>query len=192
MRKKKYIEVEPHHDEFGPPRMEPEIITAELKSKPEKKRIKGKKPVLIGLFFITIVVLASAGVYYFVWPRVEMELITAYHESTGAASSGGFINVNTQLKNVGTKTLEDVNVTIVVIETDSGEQAASATESYYNIDRGEKEEMRIEYMGDHYKAYTIELNIEFQSDGNSYTQEFIYNIEEDDAMNLYFNDNIKG
>ena len=191
--KKKIEEPIPH-----PPKIswhisrEPEVLSARIDEPNKPRGVKGKKQVILGLMLVGLVILAGAGLYYYIIPRVEVELITVYHEGAGGASSGGFINVNTKVQNTGTKTLEDVNVTLKITKYNSEKTEAKTEVTYYNIGRGENREPKLDFMGDHYEPYTITLKIQFTASGNNYEKEFTYEVEKDSAMNLIFEDSING
>jgi hypothetical protein len=174
----------------GHEQRESHIIKTKIEDEPEKPPVKGKKTILVGLVIIAIIILAGSGIYYYILPRVEVELTTVYHEATGGASSGGLINVNTQIKNVGTKSLEDINVSLEVTDSESEKIVASYSNSYYKIEIGEKEEPRVEFMGNHYLPYRIHVKIEFSADGKIFSREFTYNTGDKEAMNLIYKEKI--
>jgi len=180
------------HNRFKHRSKSPRVITTKFDKvqESEKKPVKGKKQVLMGLLVVVIIILAGAGLYYLALPRVDVELITIYHEATGGASSSGFINVNLQINNKGTRALEDVNVTISVIQTDTNNVVAGFSDLFYQINRGEFEEPALDFMGDHYQAYNIEVHIEFSAAGKIYDKNYGYDISENSAMNLIFRENI--
>jgi hypothetical protein len=186
---------EDSHD-IPPPRiswhsaMEPEVISTSVKDKPDKPKVKGKRAVYFGLVVIAIIILASMGLYSYVLPRVDVELVTVYHESTGGVASSGSININTQIRNEGTKTIEDLNMSIIISDPDTGEIKQQLSDSFLKISRGDKEEPRMEFFGDHYEPYKITILVSFKSSGKAYIREFVYDIETDDAMNLIFEERI--
>jgi hypothetical protein len=183
------------HD-IPPPRiswhsaMEPEVIQTSVKGKTDKPKVKGKRAVYIGLVVIALIILASMGLYSYVLPRVDVELVTVYHESTGGVASSGSINLNTQIRNEGTKKVEDLNVSIIISDPDTGEVQEQLSDSFNSISRGDKKEPRMEFFGDHYEPYKVTIMVSFQSSGKAYIREYIYNIEKDDAMNLIFEERI--
>lgn len=169
---------------------EPRIIQQNIEKEEKRKSPKGKKLILYTLFIITIIIFAGAGIYYYIIPRVEVELVTVYHEGTGGASSGGIINVNTQISNKGTRIIENINISLEVIDPETNEVMVSFDAFFNKINQGGIEEPKLDFMGDHFKAYSIKVKLDFSASGNYYSKEYFYEVEENDAMNLFFREEI--
>ena len=52
---------------------------------------------------VLILVLLSFGTYQWIIPRTDLEVRTVYHEAPGGGGTGGTVNINVLLTNLGNR-----------------------------------------------------------------------------------------
>ena len=164
-----------------------------IKIKKQKKDdgklpVKGKKPIIIGILLIVIIIVVANVLYFFVIPRVNLEVITLYNEGIGGGGTGGMININTKLKNSGTVSIEDLEITITIIN-ETNFQRGELESSGLTLSPSEDEELKLNFIGNHYLTYYIFIDLVFYANGDEYTKSYSYKTYED-PMNIKFEDDI--
>jgi hypothetical protein len=150
--------------------------------------VKGKKPVIIGVIVIVVIILVANALYMFIIPRVNLEIVTLYNEGIGGGGTGGMININTKLKNSGTVSIEDIEITITVMN-ETNVQRGDLESTGITLDPSEDQELKLNFIGNHYLTYFIFVDIIFYASGDEYTKSYSYKTYED-PMNIKFEDDI--
>ncbi len=165
------------------------IIT---KSKPSetkpKAKVRGKKAIIVGVVVIVIIILLANALYFFVLPRVNLEIITVYNEGIGGGGTGGMININTKLENIGTLKLDDLTITITVLNSTKYQMDRLVT-SNIQISPSNDKEIKLNFIGNHYETYYIELELSFYSNQDDYKKSYSY-VTHEDPMNIKYEDEI--
>ena len=150
--------------------------------------VKGKKPVIIGVIVIVVIILVANALYMFIIPRVNLEIITLYNEGIGGGGTGGMININTKLKNSGTVSIEDIDITIIVMN-ETNVQRDELESTGITLSPSEDHELKLNFIGNHYLTYFIFVDVTFYASGDEYTKSYSYKTYED-PMNIKFEDDV--
>jgi len=150
----------------------------------------GKKITMIAVIALAVIIIGAVVVYYYVYPRVDLEIKTLYHERIGGGSTGGGINVNVLFSNKGTEDIEGLSLVLTVInQTDQLMKQDSM--SVGDIEPHEASEAYVDFIGNHLDTYYITLSVKFSSGGESYSKDYSYKTYED-AMNIVFLSEVSG
>jgi len=160
----------------------------QIEPNPDHKRIKDKKAVIILVIVIILILIISQILYYFVLPRVTVDLRTVYHEATGGGGTGGLININSEITNSGTVDINSLEITIIVLNSTD---VMMINENYYHglLTPGESHEIKLVTNGNCYEDYYITVDIHFETTNQEFSEKFNYRTHED-AMNIGFHDSI--
>jgi len=153
-----------------------------------KKTVKGKKPVFIGVVLIIVIIIFAQLLYWYVIPRVNVDLKTVYHEATGGAGTGGSINVNSKYINIGTESLNNFKITLSIRDS-TRSLLATKTHEESLISPGAEHELKLVTNGNCYEKFYIELEVKFRAADSDYYEKYSYETYED-AMNIGFEDSI--
>jgi flagellar basal body-associated protein FliL len=153
-----------------------------------KPKVRGKKAIIVGVIVIAIIILLANVLYLFVLPRVNLEIITVYNEGVGGGGTGGMININTKLKNIGTVKIDDLTITVTVFNS-TDHQMDKLVSPDNQISPSNDREIKINFIGNHYETYYIEVELSFYSNQKNYDDDYSYKTYED-SMNIKFEDEI--
>ena len=150
----------------------------------------GKKITIAIVLAILVIVIGAILVYYYVYPRVDLEIKTLYHERIGGGSTGGGININILFSNKGTTTIEGLSIVMNVInQTDALMKRESLTVG--DIEPHKAQEASLNFIGNHLETYYITLSVRFSSDGEAFSKDYSYKTYEE-AMNIVFVSDVTG
>jgi hypothetical protein len=135
------------------------------------------------------VILLGFATYQWVIPRTDLEVRTVYHEAPGGGGTGGTININVLLTNLGNRQVGSLECDVVVSVEGSGIVARHSL-GPETLGQGENVEIKIAHIGSHYDTYILDIDLSFDCSGNSLSKDLSYETEED-VMNLVFVENIK-
>jgi hypothetical protein len=141
------------------------------KAPKEKKDTRRTFKIIFVLAVIAIVVFAL--MYNFLIPRLELNVITAYAEGTGLV-----INIDSKVKNEGTLGVTHFSMNITVLNSSN---YVVAKQDYYLADLGAHSAHsfdNIHFFGDQYEPYHITINIDFESEGGHYTENYEHTVTE--------------
>lgn len=150
----------------------------------------GKKLTIAIVLAIVVLVIGAILIYYYVYPRVDLEIKTLYHERIGGGGTGGGININILFSDKGTTDIEGLSIVMNVInQTD----ALMIRESLAvgDINPHEAQEASVDFVGNHLETYYITLSVRFSSDGESFAKDYSYKTYED-SMNIVFVSDVTG
>ena len=119
---------------------------------------------------------------------MNLEIITVYNEGIGGGGTGGLININTKLKNVGTVSIDELVITITTLNSSNYQMHRLISPDNY-LSPSEDHEVRQNFIGNHYETYYIQINIAFYSNGKNYNKTLSHKTYED-PMNIKFEDEI--
>jgi hypothetical protein len=153
-----------------------------------KGKVRGKKGVFVVVITIILVFIIAQVLYYYVIPRVNIDLKTVYHEATGGGGTGGLINVNTKVVNSGTVEARDFQMTLSVYNST---EVLLINKTYSNdiLSPGKEYELKVVTNGNSYEDFYITLEVEFTTSDNDYFERYNYKTYED-PMNIDFEDSI--
>ncbi|MBN1539913.1 MAG: hypothetical protein JW939_07195 [Candidatus Thermoplasmatota archaeon] len=137
---------------------------------------------------VLIVLLISFGMYQWAIPRTELEVRTVYHEAFGGGGTGGTVNVNILLSNLGNRNLRSLECSVSVRLKDGGSVGKHDPDPS-DLAAGENIEIRITCIGSHYETYIIDMDVRFDCSGNTHLRSLSYETRED-TMTLVFVENI--
>jgi hypothetical protein len=183
---------------FGRRKQKDQKVKKRSERTPRKidKRVKaleptpGKKITVVVVILIVGLLIVAALLYFVIIPRTSLSIQTVYHERLGGGSTGGGININIRFTNDGTNKIMGIDMTLSVINQ-SDVQVIRFVDSVGQLERGESQEVRTEFIGNHLETYYMTLSVTFKSEGESFSKDFSYKTEED-IMNLDFRDTVKG
>lgn len=149
-------------------------------SKGRRVEVRGKRAVLAGVAVAALLVFTGFLLYTYVIPRVQLDILTMYHEDPGSGGTGGNIRVNVLLENSGTLVIKDLEL-VLAVEDGEGNLLAR---SYHNttISPGNDAQPRVSFRGDQYATYFIQLRISFVSNDDRFEEVYRYDTS-GEAMN---------
>ncbi|MGA1865864.1 MAG: hypothetical protein ACMUFK_00185 [Thermoplasmatota archaeon] len=148
-----------------------------------KKKMPWMAPLVVLIFL-----LISFGMYQWVIPRTDLEVRTVYHEALGGGGTGGTVNVNILLSNLGNRNVRSLECSVSVSLKDGG-SVGRHDSGPSNLAAGENIEIRITSIGSHYETYLIDLDVRFECSGNTHLRSLSYETRED-TMTLVFVENL--
>lgn len=98
------------------------------------------------------------------------------------------ININTKLENIGTLKLDDLTITITVLNSTKYQMDKLVT-SDIQISPSNDREVKLNFIGNHYETYYIELELDFYSNHKDYKKSYSY-VTHEDPMNIKYEDEI--
>ncbi len=119
--------------------------------------VRGFKKSLAVFTLIVIVTVVAPVLYTYVIPRSELTITTVYHETTGTGSVG-YITVALKVTNTGTTPVEDVNVTLHVING-SMDLKGWSNRTFDSIGPRQYRTLDLSFAGSHYKDYMISISV---------------------------------
>ena len=137
---------------------------------------------------VLIIVLISFGTYQWIIPRTDLEVRTVYHEAPGGGGTGGTININVLLSNLGNREISSLESTVSVMLKTGGKVSNHET-GPDTLASGDNIEVKITYIGSQYDTYLIEIQLRFDCSGDTHTTTLNYETKED-VMNLVFVKNL--
>jgi hypothetical protein len=157
--------------------------------RPRYLRTPGKVVSIVVVLALVALLAGGFLIYYYVYPRVDLEIKTLYHERIGGGSTGGGINVNIQLTNKGTVDIEGLGITVNIInETDSLMKSESL--SMGDIEPHDVQEAAMDFIGNHLETYYITISVKFSSNGEAFAKDYSYKTYEE-SMNIVFVSDVK-
>ncbi|MGA1873789.1 MAG: hypothetical protein ACMUHY_08965 [Thermoplasmatota archaeon] len=138
---------------------------------------------------VIIVLLLSFGLYQWIIPRTDLEVRTVYHEAPGGGGTGGTININILLSNLGNREIDSLESSVSV-QLKEGGNVARHESGPENLPPGDNVEIKITYIGSHYDTYLISVDLRFDCSGDTHTGSMQYETEED-HMNMVFIHNMR-
>jgi len=153
-----------------------------------KHTIKGKKLVFIMVFLVLLIFIFSQVLYFYVIPRITIDLKTVYHEATGGGGTGGSINVNTKFINSGTVEVENFIILVTILDN-SKTLLVNETYNQGTMSPGNSHELKFTTNGDTFKTFYIIVELQFNNGNNDYSKKYLYETHED-SMNIGFEDQI--
>lgn len=149
------------------------VYVPEIAEKTPKERKDIKRIALIIFILIVVACLVIVIAYNFLIPRIELNVVTVYRESSGLA-----INVDSKVKNEGTLSIQHFTMNITVLNSSNGVVAkgdfyladleAHSSHSFDNV----------YFFGDQYEPYHIQIKINFESSGKGYSEVFDHTVKE--------------
>jgi len=133
---------------------------------------------------LLVVLLVSLSLYLWIIPRTELEVRTVYHESPGGGGTGGVMNVNVLLTNMGNREVSSLTCNVVVMSDGSTVHGRSEGGSI-SLSRMEVAEISMHFTGSQYEEYTITVSLSFNCCGNTEVEDLEFTTSEDE-MNLVF------
>ncbi len=160
---------------FPPP--QPPIVERtyipEMGKRPPREKMSIRRLALIIFVIAVVACLVTVLSYHYIIPRVELNVVTQYRESSGLS-----INVDSKVVNMGTLDLRQVILNITVLDSSSG-VVAEAQHYASSIDAHTTRRFdNIQFFGDQYENYEIVIHIEFESSGRGYSKEYSHNVGE--------------
>lgn len=147
----------------------------------EKKNVKRTATIILVIAVVAILIITMS--YQFIIPRLDLKVITVYRESSGLS-----INVDSKIKNEGTLSLKDFSMNITILN-ESGGVVARGEHYISSVDAHSEEKFdNIQFYGDQVDPYTINIEIDFESSGRSYSETFRHS--SDKYMLMRFEDGI--
>jgi hypothetical protein len=156
--------------------------------RPVTPRIKGKRAVIILIVVLLIVFISAQILYWYVLPRITIDLKTVYHEATGGGGTGGLINVNSKFVNSGTVEVDNFKISITILNST---QIVLVNNTFDQdiVSPGDSHELKLTTNGNCFETFYIILEIQFDMGKNEYSKKYLYETHED-AMNIGFKDSI--
>ena len=151
-------------------------------------KVKGKKLVIILVIVILLILIFGQLLYYFVLPRVSIDLKTVYHEAMGGGGTGGLININSKFINSGTVDVENLKITVTILDS-TNKLLTNETHEQGIVNPNDNHEVKLKTNGNTFEKFYIIVEIEFNTEKNEYSKKYLYETHED-AMNIGFEDNI--
>jgi len=164
-------------------------IKSEAKPVVDYMPTPGKKITVIVVIIIFILAIVIAALYFLIIPRTCLSIETVYHERLGGGSTGGGINLNLLLTNDGTTEINGIDVDVTVINQ-TNVQMSKITNYISNLQRGENQEIKTDFIGNHFETYYISIRISFSSGETFFSKDLSYKTTED-SMNLVFFDKVE-
>lgn len=138
---------------------------------------------------VLLVIMLSFATYQWFIPRTDLEVRTVYHEAPGGGGTGGTININVLMTNLGNRDVRSLKCDVTLSIMDGGVVTRHSM-GPDNLVNDENIEVKITYIGSHYDTYLIDLKVSFECSGNSFSETMSYRTIED-TMNLVFIENLK-
>ncbi|UCE74305.1 MAG: hypothetical protein JSV56_01000 [Methanomassiliicoccales archaeon] len=146
------------------------------KTPKERKDIKRTSLILITLIIVICIIIALS--YNFIIPRIELNVITRYRESTGLS-----INLDSKVNNEGTLSIQyfTMNITItnssdILVAKGDYFIADLDAHSSHNLDN-------IHFFGDQYEPYRITIKVNFEAEGKDYSENYEHTVSESMYIN---------
>ena len=138
---------------------------------------------------VLLIILLSFASYQWLIPRTNLEVRTVYHEAPGGGGTGGTININVLLTNLGNREISSLKCDVIFSIQGGGivQRHSMGPES---LVQNENIEIKVSYIGSHYDTYLIGIDVSFDCSGDSHSKSLNYETKED-AMNLVFVENVK-
>jgi hypothetical protein len=137
---------------------------------------------------VLLVILLGFASYQWLIPRTDLEVRTVYHEAPGGGGTGGTINVNVLLTNMGNRDVSTLKCDVIVM-LEGGGSVARHSLGPESLGQGENVEIKMPYIGSQYDNYLIDIEVSFDSSGDSHYKSLNYQTEED-VMNIVFVENL--
>ena len=107
---------------------------------------------------VLMVILLSFASYQWIIPRTNLEVRTLYHEAPGGGGTGGTININVLLTNLGNRNVNSLECDVTLSIMDVGVVTRHSMEPDTLV-KDENIEIKITYTGSHYDTYLIALEV---------------------------------
>jgi len=126
-----------------------------------------RKFFMVAAAVIVAVLVVIAVLWFYVIPRTELVVTTAYHEGSTNA-----ININVKLENSGTVDIVEIRYEIVV--RNDTHAFIDETGNISQISPGGSRQIKTYFFGDQFETYDIHVNLSFESKGTVFTEEFTH------------------
>jgi uncharacterized membrane protein YvbJ len=149
------------------------VYEDDVVQKTPKERKNVRRIFIVLLVIVTVICVILALSFYYIIPRLELDVITQYKESSGLSN-----NVDFKVKNEGTLNVQHFTMNITVLNSTEG---IVAEEDYYvsDIDAHTSQKFNnTHFFGDQYENYEITLNVQFESEGKTYTETYTHKVGE--------------
>ncbi len=136
---------------------------------------KKERGIIVGTIFVVLLLVLS---YTFILPRVQVNTTTVYHQSFSGTS------VQSKVENTGTYEITGLRANLSVYDED-GKLVDYANETVSIFEPRNSFKLGFTFTGPQIKSYTVNLTLEFESQGISYTgkDKVVFSYEIKDYMN---------
>jgi len=138
---------------------------------------------------VLVVILTLFASYQWIIPRTDLEVRTVYHEAPGGGGTGGTININILLTNLGNRDVSSLDCHATIYIKGGGVVTRHSIVDEV-LTQGENVEIKLVHIGSQYETYRLDIDVSFDSVGNSHLENLEYETRED-LMNMVFVENIR-
>jgi hypothetical protein len=148
-------------------------------------KAKGRRKLKLAAAVLLVIVLIPL-LYFVIIPRTELTLKVFYNESLLNQ-----INVDSELRNGGTVSADDISLEISVVNSTDAQMGQGNYSGSIGPFSGPKKLDAITFRGSQYEDYTIIIDLKFSSGGRDYSRHWSHDTEEP-WLNQEFTETVSG